>query len=70
MLFSRWPVYERVLVNLVDGAALDAVLVAQKGDLLILAEATLHGPEHEPTVLDGEVYIERTRVQFIQVRPT
>lgn len=65
--FSRWPVYERVLVNLVDGAALDGLLVAKRGDLLVLADVTLHDDTHEPVALDGDVYVERHRVRFLQV---
>ncbi len=67
--FSRWPVYERVLINLVDGSALDGLLVAKRGDLLVLADVTLHDDAHEPVQLDGDVYVERHRIRFLQTRP-
>lgn len=66
--FRRWPVCERVLVNMEDGRAFDAVLYDQRGQLLILRNATLIEPGTEPVPVDGEVLIERARVSFIQVR--
>lgn len=66
MPWSQWPVYARVLVNLVDGSALDGVLVQRRGQLLVLADATLLTASHEPTRLDGEVYVERAKVLFLQ----
>lgn len=69
-MLSRWPVYDRVLVNLVDGSAMDGVLVAQKGPLLVLADVTLLHDSHEPAHLDGDVYIERDRVRFLQTKPS
>lgn len=64
--FSRWPVYERVLVNLTDGSAMDGLLVAKRGDLLVLADVTFHEDNHEPVALDGDVYIERFKIRFLQ----
>lgn len=67
--FSQpWPLLERVLVNLEDGRAFDAVLYDQRGPLLVLRDARLIEPGAEPVQLDGEVIIERPRVAFIQVR--
>ncbi|HLL68821.1 MAG TPA: hypothetical protein VK453_24370 [Micromonosporaceae bacterium] len=68
MGLSRWPVRARVLVNLVDGRAFDAVLLAKRGPLLVLADARLLEPGADPTAVDGEVIVERSRVAFIQVR--
>lgn len=64
--FSRWPVYERVLVNLVDGSAIDGVLVERRGPLLVLANANLLTAGNEPTPLDGDVFVERDKVLFLQ----
>lgn len=69
MLWSRWPVYDRVLVNLLDGSALNGVLIARRGALLVLADARLLNPRGEPTPVDGEVYIERSQISFIQAMP-
>lgn len=65
-MLSRWPVYERVLANLVDGSAINGLLIARRGPLLVLADATLLTPGHEPADLDGDIYIERDRVLFLQ----
>ncbi len=67
-MLNRWPVYERVLANLIDGSAIDGLLVARRGQLLVLADATLLTEGHEPAQLDGEIYIERSRVLFLQSR--
>jgi hypothetical protein len=68
-MFSRWPIYERVLANLTDGSAINGVLIDRRGPLLILGDATLLTDTHEPTALDGEVYIERDKVLFLQTAP-
>jgi small nuclear ribonucleoprotein (snRNP)-like protein len=65
--WSRWPVHRRVLVNMEDGRAFDAVLFDQRGPLLVLRNATLLTPNEEPALVDGEVVIERDKVAFIQV---
>jgi hypothetical protein len=66
MLWSRWPVYERVLINLVDGSALEGLLIDRRGPLLVMSDATLLQASSEPAQLDGEVYVERSRVLFLQ----
>lgn len=63
----RTAVRRRVLVNLVDGKAIAGVLWARRGPLLVLKDATLHGPGPEPVPVDGEVLVERGRVDFVQV---
>jgi hypothetical protein len=68
-MLSRWPVYQRVLANLIDGSAIDGLLVDRKGPLLIFADCTLYTPSAEATPLDGDIYIEREKVLFIQVAP-
>lgn len=65
-MLSRWPIYERVLANLVDGSAIEGLLIDRRGPLLILGDAKLYSPGSEPAPLDGEIYIERTRVLFLQ----
>lgn len=65
-MFGRWPVYRRVLANLDDERAIDGLLVAVRGPLLILADASLLVPGREPAPMDGQVYIERSRVVFLQ----
>jgi hypothetical protein len=68
LFIQRWPICERVLVNLEDGRAFDAVLFAVRGPLLVLRDARLIEPGTDPVSVDGEVLIERPKVMFIQVR--
>lgn len=69
-MWSRWPVYERVLVNLIDGSALEGVLIRRSGPLIVLSDSTLYSHGAEPQRLDGNVYIERGRVLYLQSVPT
>lgn len=68
-MFNRWPVYERVLANLTDGSALDGVLIRKTGPLIVLSDCTLYSAAGQPQSLDGEVYIERGRVLYLQSVP-
>jgi hypothetical protein len=68
MPFSHWPVLDRVLVNLVDGSAIDGLLIEKRGPLLVLADAQLLTAASEPTRMDGQVFVERTQILFIQSR--
>lgn len=67
-LWSRWPLFENVLVNLTDGTAIEGCLVDRRGPLLVLAKAVLHQVDADPQGMDGQVFIERDRVMFIQRR--
>jgi hypothetical protein len=66
MPLYRWPIYDRVLVNLINGAAIDGVLIARRGPLLVLADATLLTESGEPSAMDGQIYVERSQVLFMQ----
>ena len=68
-MFSRWPIYERVLVNLFEGTAVDGVLIRKSGPLVVLSDATLFSPGAEPTRLDGNTYIERDQILYMQAAP-
>lgn len=65
-MFSPWPIYDRVFVNLTDGTAISGLLIGQKRHLLILNDATLYRDEAEPAALDGHIYIERDRILYLQ----
>lgn len=65
-MLIRWPVHERVLANLIDGSAIDGLLIRRSGPLLVLADAVLYTPGNESAVLDGHIYIERARVLYLQ----
>lgn len=66
MWWRRTAVRRRVVVNLVD-KAFAGVLWAKRGPLLVLRDATLmqHGAAETP--MDGDVVVERSKVEFIQV---
>lgn len=55
-----------VIVNLTTDKAFRGILWSEHRELLMLRDATLleHGQE---TPVDGEVVVERTRIDFIQV---
>lgn len=67
MLAWRRTVYaRRVLVAKKSGGAISGVLVARRGDLLVLKNARLHEEQADPIPLDGDAIIERSNVDFIQ----
>lgn len=64
--YRRLVVHRRVVVNLTTGRAVEGVLVRVAGPLLIVKDARLHQPGTVPVTVDGDVVIERSRVDFIQ----
>jgi hypothetical protein len=56
------------VVNLAD-KAFSGVLWARRGPLLLLRDAALLEAGREPQAVDGEIVIERGRVEFVQVLP-
>ncbi len=68
-MFSKWPIYDRVLVALIEGSAIEGLLINQRGPLLVLSDATLYTVSAEPARLDGEVYVERERILYLQTSP-
>lgn len=69
MFFNNWPMYDRVLANLIDGSAIEGLLIDRRGPLLVLSDATLYTASAEPAPLDGEIYIERDRILYLQTAP-
>ena len=63
----RTAVRRTVVVSLVDGRAIRGVLWARRGPLLVLRGAQLLEPSAQPVDMDGEIVIERARVDFVQV---
>ncbi|MGW4250591.1 hypothetical protein [Streptomyces californicus] len=53
-------------MNLAD-KAFSAVLWAKRGPLLVLRDVELLEAGRQPQPVDGEVVVERARVEFIQV---
>ena len=64
--WRRTALRKRVVVNLAD-KAFTGVLWAKRGPLLVLKDVVLmqHGAADTP--MDGEVLVERSKVDFIQV---
>jgi hypothetical protein len=64
--WRRTALRRRVVVNLAD-KAFTGVLWAKRGPLLVLRDAALLEAGRDPQRMDGDVVIERTRVEFMQV---
>ncbi|GAA4688042.1 hypothetical protein [Streptomyces youssoufiensis] len=64
--WRRTAVRRRVVVNLAD-KAFDGVLWAKRGPLLVLRDVRLLEAGRDPQHVDGEVVIERARIEFTQV---
>jgi hypothetical protein len=64
--WRRTALRKRVVVNLPD-KAFRGVLWAKRGPLLVLRDAELLEAGREAVRVDGEVVIERSRVEFMQV---
>ncbi len=65
--YRRTALRKRVVVNLTTEKAFVGVLWAQRGPLLVLRGAELHESGRPPLPMDGEVVVERARVDFVQV---
>lgn len=63
---DRFGIRRRVLVSLVDGKAFDGVLWARKGRLIVLRDARLIEPGAEPVPVDGDLLVDRDRIDFVQ----
>lgn len=65
--YLRTLVRKKVVVNLHSGKAFVGVLWARRGPLIVLRNVTMHEPGTPPAPVDGEVVVERSQVEFIQV---
>jgi len=64
--WRRTALRKRVVVNMAD-KAFSGVLWAKRGPLLVLRDVELLEAGRQSQRVDGEVVIERTRVEFMQV---
>ncbi|MFI1928343.1 hypothetical protein [Streptomyces sp. NPDC020377] len=64
--WRRTAIRKRVVVNLAD-KAFAGVLWAKRGPLLVLRDVELLEAGRQPQRVDGEVVIERAKVEFTQV---
>lgn len=65
--YRKIALNRRVVVNLTTGSAIEGVLWAERGPLVVLKDASLHEPGRGSLPMDGEVVIERDRINFVQV---
>lgn len=63
----RRLVRRRALVSLTSGRAFRGIVWARRGPLLVMRDVWLLEPGVEPVQVDGEVVIERCKVEFMQV---
>jgi small nuclear ribonucleoprotein (snRNP)-like protein len=66
-LFDRYPTLRRVIVNTKTDRAFRGVLWRRGRGLLVLRNAELLKAKGETAPLDGEIVIESSNVDFIQV---
>jgi hypothetical protein len=64
--WRRTAIRKRVVVNLAD-KAFSGILWAQRGPLLVLRDVELLEAGRAPQSMDGEVVVERAKVEFTQV---
>lgn len=66
--YSRVVLHRRVIVNLLGGRAIEGIIWDELRDLLVLRGAVMHVPgATAPMPLDGEIVLERSRIDFVQV---
>ena len=63
--------YRTVVVNSTTDpdTEIKGVLWSTRGAWLVLKQASIMKPNHEPMAVDGDVIIHRTQVAFLQVLP-
>jgi hypothetical protein len=64
--WRRTAIRKRVVVNLAD-KAFSGILWAKRGPLLVLRDVELLEAGRAPQPMDGEVVVERAKVEFTQV---
>ncbi len=68
--FKQYPTLETVIINLKSGTVFRAVLYRQAGPYLILRQVEMlsdRDSKMEPRAVNGEVLVNRSDVDFIQV---
>ncbi len=66
-LYKRLTYTKRCLVNLKSGAAFRGYLIKATGNIILLKAAIFIEPGAEPVEVSGEVIIEKSNIEFIQV---
>ena len=66
-LLDRYPELKTVLVTTKTDRTFRGVLWRRRRGYLVLRQAEMLQPKHEPVPVDGEVMVEAANVDFIQV---
>ena len=66
-LFQTYPVLRQVIVNTKSDKAFAGVMWARRGGYLVLRNASLLQAGGSSTAIDGEVVIDASNVDFVQV---
>lgn len=66
-LFRPYPVLKSVIVNLKTGTAFRGVVWRQTGGYMVLRNAVVLHRNKESQSVDGEVVVNRSEIEFIQV---
>ena len=67
MFGPRYPVLRKVIVNTKTAEAFRGVLWDRRGEYLVLRDAAMIRPRGETVMMDGELVIPITNVDFMQV---
>lgn len=65
--YRKLVLHRRVVVNLIGGSAMDGVLWDERGALVVLRDVRMLVQGGGASPVDGEVVIERSRIDFVQV---
>jgi hypothetical protein len=65
--YKRLTYTKKCIVNLKSGAAFRGYLVEAKKDLIVLKSSEFIEAGSEPVAVSGEVLIEKSNIEFIQV---
>lgn len=63
----RYPVLRRVIINLKTGRSFKGVLWERRGEYLVLREAQMIRERESPLPVDGELVVDKTNIDFMQV---
>lgn len=66
-MFEPYPTLRKVIVNTRTDRAFRGVLAKKRRGYMILRQAEMLRAGGEVTRMDGEVYIERDNIDFVQV---
>lgn len=68
-MFNRTPklLHRKVVINLLSGNAVSGVVSHDTREALVLRGAIVHEPDTDPVPADGEVLIDRSNVDFLQL---